>query len=240
MAKYEYPLRTLSDSLKLAEGIDSLGGNCTRESAAESIGKKNSGSFNRLIGSAKKYNLINTSKGSLSLTEHYKKIKNSYNDEEKNSFLIESFLGIPLFKELHTRFAGKELNAQVLPKFMVRECSVDENNASLVANYFITGLKNLNLIDNNKVLPLSNDIPLDRNDEKDTDGDEKDKNDSQDQHKHDQNQPIISTNTTSNTYQVHFTGPGINSILEINEEEDLIIVEATLSRIKKKLNNGDS
>lgn len=40
---------------------------------------------------------------------------------------------------------------------------------------------------------------------------------------------------TPSKYTVQFIGPGMNTKLEIQEEDDFLIVEATLSKIKKKL-----
>lgn len=37
------------------------------------------------------------------------------------------------------------------------------------------------------------------------------------------------------SYKVQITGPGMNSIIEINEEEDLFIVEAMLKKVSKKI-----
>jgi hypothetical protein len=43
-----------------------------------------------------------------------------------------------------------------------------------------------------------------------------------------------------NTYVIQFTGPGLNSKLEIQEADDLLIVEATLAKIKKKLLSNET
>ena len=44
----------------------------------------------------------------------------------------------------------------------------------------------------------------------------------------------------SEKYLVRFTGPGMNAEYEIQEEDDLVIVEATLAKIKKKLKSSES
>jgi hypothetical protein len=43
-----------------------------------------------------------------------------------------------------------------------------------------------------------------------------------------------------NTYVIQFTGPGLNSKLEIQEADDLLIVEATLAKIRKKLTQNEA
>jgi len=43
-----------------------------------------------------------------------------------------------------------------------------------------------------------------------------------------------------NTYVIQFTGPGLNSKLEIQEADDLLIVEATLAKIRKKLSSNET
>lgn len=43
-----------------------------------------------------------------------------------------------------------------------------------------------------------------------------------------------------NSYFIQFTGPGMNSKLEIQEIDDFLIVEATLAKIKKKLTKDEA
>lgn len=38
-----------------------------------------------------------------------------------------------------------------------------------------------------------------------------------------------------NTYKVHISGPGLDSVIEVFEEEDLLIVKAMLKKVEKKL-----
>ena len=45
---------------------------------------------------------------------------------------------------------------------------------------------------------------------------------------------------TPDKYVVQFIGPGMNTRLEIQEEDDLIIVEATLAKIRKKLKANEA
>lgn len=44
---------------------------------------------------------------------------------------------------------------------------------------------------------------------------------------------------SQNSYFIQFTGPGMNSKLEIQEIDDFLIVEATLTKIKKKLTKDE-
>jgi phage repressor protein C with HTH and peptisase S24 domain len=47
--------------------------------------------------------------------------------------------------------------------------------------------------------------------------------------------PLMINTSVNENYVVHIYGNGINSKLEVNDDDDLVIVEATLNKLRKKL-----
>lgn len=136
-----------------------------------------------------------------------------------------------MFSELFNRFIGRELPIKHLDKILIREYGVEESAASRISGYFIDGLKDLNLIDSANFIIQSNDPQL---------------SESKPEVITDENKlPALppSSHTSSATFElvsedgftVHIYGPGLNNKIEIKEEEDLLIVEAVLRKIKKAM-----
>lgn len=249
----DYPKSSFSNSMDMAEAIDSLGGRCEKASCADQMRLKLTGSFNKRISATVKYNLIASNKGKLEITSLYKSIKNSYNDEERLKYKKEAFLTPPIYGALYDKFKGKKLPVDILDKYLIREYDVEDKNASNVANIFLKGLESIGLLENEFVIDISNsesvNNKLDENEEyaeieeqieekhsvpanyngKYVDPDVR----SQILHIENQNRNRIEKDPSE--FLVHITGPGIDSEIVIKEEEDLLIVEAMLKKVKKKL-----
>jgi len=243
----EYPKGNFKSSLELAEAVSSLGGSCDRESCASKMGLKISGAFGTKIGTTARYELISTEKGKLQITELYKLIKNAYNDDERKKFETEAFLKPEVFNKLYDRFKGLELPVGMLSKLLIREYEVEENQAVRVSKYFIDGLQYLNLLDGNNKL-LDNTIEEVEEDYAEIE-EEKDlpvrteysspylpeKPTAQILHIENKNNSANRVEKETTDYIVHIMGPGIDSQIVIKEEEDLLIVDAMLKKVKKKL-----
>jgi len=143
----DYPLASFSNSLELAEAVNYMGGKCTYETCAHKMGRQVSGSFKTIIGAAVKYNLVNSGKGNLVITDLFKNIKHSYNQEEKRKYYLEAFLHPSLFQHIYEKFSGKELPIKMLDKVLIREYQVEESNASRVVKYFVEGAKFIEVLD---------------------------------------------------------------------------------------------
>jgi hypothetical protein len=230
----EYPSSSFSKAMELADAVDYLGGTCSIQSSADKLNKKVSGGFGMLISSALKHGLINRKREELSITELYREIKLSYTPEEKLSFLRQSFLAPVLYNKIYEKFKGKELPIPMLSKLLVREYSVDADAGSRIAGYFVEGLKYLDLLlDNNKLVDISSVDPVEIK------GDDVIETSIE---------PVPQTNTyqLNNTsfvevgnlssYTIHIKGPGIDSRIVINENDDLLILDAMIKKIKNKLN----
>src|SRR5437867_10041615 len=101
----DYPRKSLSQSLELANAVDSLGGSSSEDMAANRMGRKgtNSGAFSALVGAAVKYGLIDVRKSLLSTTARYRDYKLAYNEDQRVQALRGAFLNVPLFQRISDR-----------------------------------------------------------------------------------------------------------------------------------------
>lgn len=243
MAKLiDYPRATLQSSMQLAKAVDSFGGKCSPELAADKLGKKISGAFAAVIGSAVRFNLVQNKKGQLETTELYKQHKLAYSKSEADALLVAAFLSPGLFQNIYERFRGLELPLGHFEKVLIREFSVPEQISSRVAKYFLDGAKQCGLLGANNILAANASSPPAPSTPSDEDylapdseeaelpddqvtGVNRGNSGSSDEHNSNKIQ----------AYFVHLKGPGMDSRIEIHEEEDLIIVEAMLKKIKRRL-----
>ena len=211
----EYPRRSLRYALKLAEAVASLGGKCSVETCAESMKKKVSGAFAALVSAAVKYGLVTSKSGQLAVTEQFNKYRLAYDEEEKRELLRQAFLNVPLFSQVFTRFRnGKLPPGDILTKILIREFGVNENRASAIHQYFIEGATESGLLTEDGKFVESDaaereveQTPVHDDAEVATDGE----------------------------FSITIAGPGLNSTLVIREPEDLLIVNAILQKVERKL-----
>ncbi len=231
-----YPLASFQKAFALADAVDALGGSCWIEIGAAKMQRKVSGGFMVIVSSAQKFNLINSEKSFITITEEYKLIKHSYTNSERMAFLKKAFLTPQVFSILFERFKGQELPVEMLDKILIREFGVEENTAGRVAGYFTDGLKAYGLLIGNrladddvqekaipieeavKIEPASETIP--NHSKKETIPDPLD---------------ASFTHINSERYEVQLTGPNISTKLNLDDEEDVLILEAIVKKIRKKL-----
>jgi hypothetical protein len=258
----DYPKSSFSSSMDMAEAIDSLGGSCEKESCADQMGLKVTGSFSKRIGSTVKYNLITSTKGRLETTDLYRSIKNSYNEEERLKYIKEAFLSPPVYNSLYGTFKGKKLPVDILDKYLIREFDVEDKNASTVARIFLNDLESIGLLENGVIKETTDgvktEISPDTEEDEVEDFTQLNDNDEEVSNRDDETQPVKYNNgypdsgvrsqilhienqnrnrieKQPNEFLIHVSGPGIDSEIVIKEQEDLLIVEAMLKKVKKKL-----
>ncbi len=224
-----YPRASFKAALELANSADSLGGTASAEICAEKMGNKLGGAFNYIVSAASKFNLINIKSGQISTSSLYRDIKLSYTDEEKAKLLITSFLSPPVFSRLYERFKGSELPVAMLEKMLIKEYSVDDNSASRIKKYFLEGAKFTGLLDPQNKLVI---YDIAKSDPEVSDSEELQIIPENSNMLNDV-KPTISL-SDFDEFVFHITGPGINSKISIREEEDFIIVEAMIRKIKKR------
>lgn len=239
MAKQiDYPRASLKSSLELAKAVDDLGGSCSIEMAADKLNKKVSGAFTALTGSAVRFDLISSKKGQLETSQLYRDYKLAYSKDEANKVLTTVFLKPPLFHRIFERFRGRELPLTHFEKLLIREFDVPDAISSRVSKYFLDGAKQCGILGANHILSanvVGNDV-TETEDYPET-ADEEPNTSQQDHIKtqskiKDQNQETI---THDSDYSVRVKGPGMDSVIVIHEEEDLLIVQAMLKKVQKKL-----
>lgn len=238
--KVEYPTSSFSKSLDLANAVNDLGGECSSESAADHLGKKLSGGFNAIINSAIKYKLISNSRGQLSNTDLYKKIKLAYTQEEERENKIEGFLNPPTFSKLYDRFVGMKLPISTLDRILIREYDVEEKIASRLVKYFKDGLASLELLTSDgKVVSFS--ASSHERDQEDENIDlAKEETPITPDKKNESSAEIekiesFTSEKEEDDYIVIIKGPGLNQQIIIKEEFDLEIVSLVLKKVEKKL-----
>jgi hypothetical protein len=230
----DYPKASFKAAQDMANAVDSLGGSCSVELCANKMGNKVSGAFNNIISSAQKFRLVNHKAGQLTTTQLYRDIKLAYTAEEKNNLLLSAFLSPPVFSQLYDRFKGGSLPIALLDKMFIKEYQVDDNVAGRLKKYFVDGAKQTGLLNSqNDLLKI----------EAEQEGKESD--DLVPEYK--PQEPIPSTSSDNNNasmlsvesdeFVFHITGPGINSRVAIREEEDFIILEAMIKKVKKRFND---
>lgn len=239
----DYPRATLKNSLELARAVDGLGGKSSVEMVADALNKKVSGAFQALVGSTIKYGLIVSKQGQLETTQLYRNYKLAYSEEESASKLSEAFLGVPLFRDIYARFEGKPFPINHFEKLLVREFEVPDQMGSRVAKYFLDGAKQCNLIGPEHVLRVAGAAESGSEEGNGSEGGE-------DESTGYNALPAETSTRTAATaqmavtnqnlaqfgdYSVRITGPGMDSMIAVNDEEDLLIVRAMLKKVEKKL-----
>lgn len=226
----EYPRASYKAAQELADAVDSLGGTSSVELAAEKIGNKIGGAFSYIMGAAQKFNLVTYKSGQLKVSPLYRDIKLSYTNEEKRSLLVTSFLSPVVFARLYDRFKGKEVPVEMLEKMLIKEYDVDDNAASRIKKYFIEGAKNIGLLDGQNVLLDLNVSPKNIEIEPE---EVQVLTETAQASVATENPGVISLSDLDE-FIFHITGPGVNTRIAIREEEDFIIVDAMIRKIKKR------
>ncbi len=148
----DYPRTSYTGAWELAEIVDETGGKCSIENAATKMGRKVSGSFKAIIGSAVKFGLMTSKRDLLSNTTLFKRIKHAYDKQEEMQFHREAFLAPPLFTQICRRFRNRELPVQMLDVMLMREFGVEEINALGVTKVFVDGCRMCGLISENNIV----------------------------------------------------------------------------------------
>jgi len=233
--KIEYPRASLSAALEVGNAVYELGGHSTMQTCADKMNKKIGGAFQALVSAADKYGFVDSNRGDLSSTDLFNQYKHAYSEEEEQSLLRRAFLSSGVFFSLYDRFRGREVPEDILDRILVREFEVPSQASSRISGYFMFGAKQVGLLDeNNKI--------------KDIDGDASeakvDTEASQDKEEPisiAKTEPQLVTSTISkDAYSVQFRGPGLNTIIEISEEDDLIIVDAILKKIRNSVKEDEA
>ena len=227
--KIDYPRASFKACLELAKAVEDLGGQCNMETCSSKMNKKMSGAFHALVGAATKFGLINRKQGNLYLTDAYEKMKLSYTEEEKQNFLRIFFLNVPVFNDIFLKYKNVKLPVSILDKALIKEFGVDKKLSKRVSKYFIDGAKEVGLLnEDNSFNPLE------------TKEEELENKEGNPLVKEIQKKKVMEEDYSgSDKFIIHIYGRGMNSKIEINEEEDLEIVNAMINKVKKNINSSN-
>lgn len=232
--KIEYPRASLAAALDVGNAVYELGGHSSVQTCADKMNKKVSGAFQALISAADKFGFIDNQRGDLTSTDLFNQYKHAYSDEEEQSLLRRAFLSSGVFYDLYERFRGMAVPEEILDRILVREFDVPPQAASRISGYFTHGAKQVGLLDEENKL-----IDFDGAESEDLEKTEvsTDQNVSAQPSVVETNaeiQPIMQS-ANSDAFSVQFRGPGLNTTIEISEEHDVLIVNAVLQKIMKKM-----
>lgn len=250
----DYPRASLKNCLALAEAVNDLGGECSAALVGDKLNKQHtSGAFKSLVGAAVKYSLVTNKAGQLKVTQLFRDIALAYDEEEGNQARRRAFLAPPLFKAIHERFSNKALPVAHFEKLLIREFRVPDQIASRIEGYFLEGARQCALLTEGNVLANYTISTADEIIENGKNGDEAENSA---QNEKTAAQPANSSTTSApqainnqqiidhhrhgepdldDKFTVRIKGPGMDSLIVINEEEDLLIVKAMLKKVEKRL-----
>lgn len=229
----DYPRASLLNSLELADAVSSLGGSCSGSMAAERLNRKEGGAFTALVSAATKYGLVSSKGGKLTVQQVYRDYKLAYNDVERRNALRSALLSPPMFHAIYERFEGKPLPVEHFEKLLIREFDVPQEQASKVSTYFLEGADQAALLGAGNILTTlvsSSDVEAPDADGGIADGDESEVAPLRPNSGIGKTEPLGPAD-----YAITFRGPGLNSTIVVAEDEDLLIVEAMLKKVKKAL-----
>ena len=146
--------------------------------------------------------------------------------KKSRNCLGKRFLNVPLFSQVFTRFQQNGELPDILTKVLIREFDVNENLASAIRHYFITGAIESGL--------LSEDGKFVESDVAERDGEQTSVHDEAGHQAH-APQPIATSVAADGEFNITIAGPDLNSTFAIREPEDLLIVDAMLKEVRRKL-----
>lgn len=229
-----YPLASFQKAFALADAAAALGGSCSVENCAEKMQRKISGGFMVIISSAQKFELVVFEKGLITVSENYKLIKHSYTNTERINFIRKAFLAPQVFSILFERFNGKELPTDMLDKILIREFGVEEITAGRVVGYFVDGLKTCGLLNGTQLVDNnteeSSPAPVIQLEKEVVQNQQSKEIVSEQQHT---SFSTIKSDLILNQYELQLSGPGINTTLNLEIEEDILILEAIIKKIRR-------
>ncbi len=231
----DYPRASMKNCFGLADAVNDLGSECSAAMAADKLGKQHtSGAYKALVGAAVKYGLITNKKGQLAVTQLYRDIRLAYNEAEAEKETQKAFLKPPLFSDIFARFENKPLPVSHFEKLLIREFEVPDNFASRVGGYFLEGAKQCGILGDGNVLSRDNDAANEII-ENGNDDDEQQADSPPEKPKAGPSHEISHPAEEEGKFSVRIKGPGMDSLIVVNEEEDLYIVKAMLKKVEKRL-----
>lgn len=230
----EYPRCSIRRALQMAEAVDGLGGMATVESVQDHLGSKGGGAFKAWQSGTVKYGFLSPAKGQLKVEPLYLDYKLAYTEAQKQEAVRTAFMNAPLFAAL-----AKRLDGQTIPphfeKLIIREYAIPEDVASRVAGYFVEGAREAGIIGSNNIINAnpsggpsspkdsSSNPPITPNTGSLNIGEEPD------------GLAAVGVVAKESSFTVRIVGFNMNTTIDIDVEDDLEILEATVKKMRRLL-----
>lgn len=228
MRTVEYPRASLERCLELASAVQALGGDCGLAAAADRLGARPGGAFHAVVSAAGRYGFVSVRKGRLRTEPAYRAYRRAYDAGEQEQVLAGALANVPLFRRLLERFGGRALPEARLDRLLVREYGVPEHSAERVAGYFLDAVRAAGLLHAGTLQPARTSGAR----AAETSGarepralGERDAT----------APPTPHSPSSSDTFRVHVQGPGVDSLVEVSNPEDLELVAALLAKLERAL-----
>lgn len=220
----DYPICSWEKANQLAQAVQDLGGECSPEACAAQLGMAASGGgFNSIKNGAAKFGLIVAGRKSLSTTEHFSKMSLAYDQEKKKKLERDAFLSPPLFRTLWDKYRGRKL-PDILGQVLAADFGVNKAQSEKIANYFVSGAKSVGLsTGDGKLVAEIRQSPMEdevTNDQENLLG---------------STEPASQISDQSPSITVTIKGCGLQSVIQLNDVEDMELVESTLKAVRRKL-----
>lgn len=199
---------------------------------AQHLGYKDSknGAAATVLGTLRMYGLITKAHNRRDqISESVKRYKFTPYDHEKAE-IAENWLATPrLYQDILSKYEGTTPSEAAFRYDLIQEFAFTEGTANKFMRQFNESEQFVNELRN--VLPQVDDSEV----SDDVDSDDLTQ-DTEISDKYDES-PLVdfTPDEKVGAYSVHIRGPGINSNIAVNEEDDLLIVEVMLNKIRKKV-----
>lgn len=144
-----FPVYSFGEALRIAEKVEQTGGGKLNEDTlaiAVSMSVKSSGFLLRSL-TARQFKLLQKSGKTLETTSLAKAILKPVNEDEKLNAIRESFLSIPLFNAVASRFKGQNLpKGEVLRNILERELRIPHDRVAAAERVLMDSARETNLL----------------------------------------------------------------------------------------------
>src|SRR6266704_651647 len=118
----------LSDAVDIVRAVERRGHACTLdELAAEMKQQMTSGAFRNKLSTARTFGVIDTSRGSVSLTDIGLRLSNP---DTYSQAMVDAFMNVPLYRALYDQFAGNNLPPDQGVEAAIRRLGVPEKQTT--------------------------------------------------------------------------------------------------------------
>lgn len=239
----DYPRTSLKKAVECSDKVATTNGGITMPGIATLLESKaekgSSGALRDQCTAAAKFGLIRQDKGKYFPTDLGLRVANAYSDEEKKELLRQAFLHMPVYDKVARKLNGSEVPSH-LGRFLIRECGVPTKIASRLANFFVKEGRNIGIIDENgRIVAPTSESEEEVGETGESENDASVSGEGFPEPPPANEHPPAVQNprgaVDSDGIRIRIWGAGRNHELPLDEEDDLVVVEAILRKVHKAL-----